>query len=361
MNAYVEQLECVSGYNIKVLQVDGEVFLVEDEQAHVECRKLWKVIREQKIGEPFIWTAGEQDVWGGVRADEAVFYIVKYKRKREITAFYSLLCLLAGKIVLGTVRENDITCINKDGRQEFLPEHPVMLQELMWDEEEEKHYSFAKEQELLAAIAKGDSERFYEIVDQGVFDYVHEEKKNEELYQRNVFISLLALASRAAIRGGVPSKTAYRQYEECLLKLDGLKVKEQMYLFIIKALHSFVELVEKERVSHTKNNYVEQAKLYVSKYYRQKLVVGDIAAYLGLNSSYLSHIFRKETGMTINEYIQKEKIAAAKKLLRNSDIDILGIAHYLSFSSQSYFGSVFRSITGTTPQKYRDEHKLREL
>lgn len=55
------------------------------------------------------------------------------------------------------------------------------------------------------------------------------------------------------------------------------------------------------------------------------------------NRSYLSTKFKKETGMIISDYIMKEKIEEAKRLLRYTDKSATAIAAYLGFSSQSHF------------------------
>lgn len=371
LNAYVKQLECVSGYKVIGLHEMESTFKmskrdldsIEDQQreniVQAIC-KMWPCIQKQRVGEPFVWTGEHTLRFGGVRANESLIYLVQYEEHKEVASFYSMLCLLGGNIVSGEVRENDIICLNEEGRHELLAQQKVKLYELVW-QEEEHHHSYADEEKLLNAITAGDKESLQAIIDGGFFRHVGITSKSALMHQRNICVVVIALATRAAIQGDVPSKEAYKLSNEFLLKLDTLYVKEQVYLFMIRVLHSFVDLVREEKSKRTKNSYVEQCKLYVAKYYRKKILISDIASHLGLNSSYLSHVFHKETGMTINEYIQKEKIRAAKNLLRNSDIDILSIAHYLSFSSQSYFGSVFRTLTGTTPQKYRDEHKIREL
>lgn len=58
----------------------------------------------------------------------------------------------------------------------------------------------------------------------------------------------------------------------------------------------------------------------------------------------------------VSSYIQSKKIETAQNMLCHSDYAISVISTTLAFPSQSYFTSVFREKTGTTPTQYRAEH-----
>ena len=78
-----------------------------------------------------------------------------------------------------------------------------------------------------------------------------------------------------------------------------------------------------------------------------------------LNETYLSKLFRKETGLSISEYIRNKKIEEAMALLRYSEKTSIEIATDLGFSSHSYFISVFKKVCGMTPKEYRNQHLRR--
>ncbi|WMT43155.1 helix-turn-helix transcriptional regulator [Paenibacillus sp. D2_2] len=58
--------------------------------------------------------------------------------------------------------------------------------------------------------------------------------------------------------------------------------------------------------------------------------------------------------MTVTEYIQRQKIEEAKKLLTFSDSSPLQTASLLNFHDQSHFTKVFKKYTGVTPRQYKD-------
>ena len=83
-----------------------------------------------------------------------------------------------------------------------------------------------------------------------------------------------------------------------------------------------------------------------------------LAEYVGLNPSYLSKLFSKETGMNVKAFVINEKVKTAENLLKNSDFSCLDISLALGFSSQSAFISTFKKYKGMTPKKYRERHYM---
>ena len=79
-----------------------------------------------------------------------------------------------------------------------------------------------------------------------------------------------------------------------------------------------------------------------------------MADYIGYNKYYMSKVFLKEYKMTISDYIKQQKIEVAKDFLKSTNLSVANISVKLCFSSPSYFSSVFRKITGITPNEYRN-------
>ena len=81
-----------------------------------------------------------------------------------------------------------------------------------------------------------------------------------------------------------------------------------------------------------------------------------LAEYVQLNETYLSKLFKKETGQSVSEYIRDRKVEEAAALLRYSEKTSVEIATDLGFSSHSYFISIFKKVMGMTPKEYRDQY-----
>ena len=87
-----------------------------------------------------------------------------------------------------------------------------------------------------------------------------------------------------------------------------------------------------------------------------KIEIGNIGNEIGANTTYLSELFHKTEGITIQKYIQREKIKLAKNMLQYSEYKTEDIANYLGFCSQSYFGKVFREYENLTPNQFRQKY-----
>ncbi|HDR7296345.1 TPA: helix-turn-helix transcriptional regulator, partial [Bacillus cytotoxicus] len=85
----------------------------------------------------------------------------------------------------------------------------------------------------------------------------------------------------------------------------------------------------------------------------QKISVKQLARMVNMNPNYLSILFKEEVGISLNEYIQRERVEEAKKLLTLTDYSLSDICAWLNFSDQSYFTKVFKKFTNKTPGKYR--------
>lgn len=103
---------------------------------------------------------------------------------------------------------------------------------------------------------------------------------------------------------------------------------------------------------------VTRCKEEVRRRLHTKITVEELARALNLSPSYLSRMFHREQGITITDYVAQEKIRTAQNMLLTTDLSYENIAYELGFSSQSYFGAVFKRLTGVTPREYRLE-KLR--
>lgn len=113
------------------------------------------------------------------------------------------------------------------------------------------------------------------------------------------------------------------------------------------------EKVKAAKQQDTGNPHVEKAKHYLSDHLTQEIGPEDAASAVGISRYHLSRLFKSMTGMTMGEYLIRERIEAAKQLLAASDRSIPQIASLLRFCDQSYFTAVFRRQTGLTPGEYR--------
>lgn len=98
---------------------------------------------------------------------------------------------------------------------------------------------------------------------------------------------------------------------------------------------------------------IEQIKIYTQRNYQKNLTVDFLASLFYMNSSYLSHLFRRQTGEKYVQYLNGIRIAKAKELLLTTDRKLYQIARAVGYDNVKYFFRVFKKWEGITPEQYR--------
>lgn len=100
---------------------------------------------------------------------------------------------------------------------------------------------------------------------------------------------------------------------------------------------------------------IDKVKRYISLHIGEELSREDIASYVYLNPDYLTRLFKKETGQTMIEYIQSERIESTKKLMETTNLSVSKIAEKMGYSNFSHFARMFRKHTGLSPLEYKKQ------
>ncbi len=94
-------------------------------------------------------------------------------------------------------------------------------------------------------------------------------------------------------------------------------------------------------------------KDYIQSHLDENLTRESLAALVYLTPDYLSHLFKRETGFSLTNYIIYERIEEAKRLLAGTGLNISDIATRCGFQNISYFSKQFKRFTGVTPREFR--------
>lgn len=111
---------------------------------------------------------------------------------------------------------------------------------------------------------------------------------------------------------------------------------------------------EKEKENGDSNFIVDSINRYINENIRKKITLKDVSEYLGYSPNYVGQLYKKHTGMYINEYIIKMKMEYAKTLLRIPQNQVGTVAEMLGYSDRAYFIKQFKEFYGVTPKIYRD-------
>lgn len=101
------------------------------------------------------------------------------------------------------------------------------------------------------------------------------------------------------------------------------------------------------------NNLVCGIINYINQNIKNKIAIKDIADDFYFNRFYIMKLFKKELGISINEYINKKRIYDSLTQIKNTNDSFLTIALDNGFNSLEYFSESFKNVIGTSPRTYK--------
>ena len=127
--------------------------------------------------------------------------------------------------------------------------------------------------------------------------------------------------------------------DSCLLHLLSLSQ-------YVKPQNSYVENV-------SENKHLGTALKYISDNFKKAdFRISHISEAIGISENHLRAIFRQEMGMSIRDYVIKERINIAVTLLKNSNYNINEIAQFCGYNDYKQFSEQFKKIMGVPPSRY---------
>ena len=152
-------------------------------------------------------------------------------------------------------------------------------------------------------------------------------------------------------------------------KITDFKLKSDVFIGAYQVISIYIEqylisifenkaLKEQEFYQNKKNiEIVTEINNYLVKNIDKKLTNYDISEKFNYSISMLNKFFKEYFGKTIHEHFLSLKIEAAKKLLREQKISVYKISDFLCFSDPQNFSRVFKKHTGITPNDYINKIK----
>lgn len=138
--------------------------------------------------------------------------------------------------------------------------------------------------------------------------------------------------------------------------IENLKVKIKPLCYMLRLLQIYLG---DTKVNNSGNVLFDNILAYVQRNFMQEITINDIANACLCSESTVSHLFKKQTGKTINEFITELRIKQAKNLLKTTDISISEIAVMCGFININYFPTIFKKYTTLTPTQYRTKNSPR--
>lgn len=105
------------------------------------------------------------------------------------------------------------------------------------------------------------------------------------------------------------------------------------------------------------NTLISKILQYINKNYTYNITMEKLSEKFNYSVSAISHQFKKETGVSLNKYIENLRMKSAKSLMLETDLQLTEIALSLGFCNVAYFSTLFKRHMGITPSEYRRKIK----
>jgi two-component system response regulator YesN len=145
-------------------------------------------------------------------------------------------------------------------------------------------------------------------------------------------------------------------YERAESSLGLVWRREQAQRLLTDAFSEYFDAVRENR-SYQNDQPIAMAKEYIAGHYADECSLDDVANHVHLTPNYLSSLFKKKTGVAMNNYIALFRINKAKLLLKETDEPIQDIAGSVGYRDLKHFRRVFKQNVGISPAKYRSLYK----
>lgn len=229
------------------------------------------------------------------------------------------------------------------------------------DIDEIEHRPPTEEFMFYRAVMSGDVDAVRKNCEQGRFvesEGVGVLSRNPVTNLKYHFAITTAMITRLCKQNGMELEQAFRLSDFYIQKLDDIHTVEGVKILHDEMVMDYTEKMRRHFRNDTNSKHINACKEYIYSHIKERITIEDLADEFGVSASYLSRLFKKETGISVSAYIRQQKIEIAKNLLQFSGYSIIDIANRLSFSSQSHFIQQFRESVGMTPKKYRDLHYM---
>lgn len=228
---------------------------------------------------------------------------------------------------------------------EFQQEIPVaMLEE-----------RYATETRILDAVSRGDVDAAFEACHQ-MARFTYGGRLAGSLYQvKNKLIVFNTLLRKAIERSKVHPYYIDKISTRYANRIESMTMEEEQTVMgdMVREYCAYVRRYSLKDYSPLVQKVINHINLNLGS----QLSLKSLAAMCYISPSYLSNLFKQETGTTLIDYINTQRINRAAHLLMTTDKSVAAAAEAVGIMDVNYFTKMFKKSMGTTPTQYRREHR----
>mgnify|MGYP000902033131 CR=1 FL=1 len=212
------------------------------------------------------------------------------------------------------------------------------------------------ERNITASLKSLDRRKLRDCID-GVFGKIIERKASyKSIYM--ICAELINIVNRVARECAVDVKMIYSDGDVPYNEIKKYETIMEVKNWILGVYEKLISLLEKLKINPDYNEPTRRAMEFIQKNFAKNISLNDAAEYAGVNSSYLSRVFKEDCGKGFIEYLNLVRVEHAKRLIENGDAKLKEIVKEVGFNSYTYFFKVFKDISGMTPLEYEELCKV---
>lgn len=234
------------------------------------------------------------------------------------------------------------------------------LQNLLAKQQEEEYFHISMEEEFAfyRDIASGNPDILQGDIASQNWEHMGILSANPLQNMKYHHVILIAMITRFCIEGGLEPEQSFTLSDLLIRKVDQCTSQEELTGIKVEAVTAFTNAMHELRQGKALSYHVQHGVDYIVRHMSHPLSSREVAAALGLHPEYLSKLFKKETGYTLQQYILHKKCETSCYMLKNSTISCTDISSFLGFASCSHYIRCFHREYGVTPGQYRRNEDL---
>ena len=133
------------------------------------------------------------------------------------------------------------------------------------------------------------------------------------------------------------------------------KASQSMLDFVLWASFLLTTAFGKKQELEQQQTLSQKVQRYIRAHFSEPIDRNSIAASMYLSPEHLGKMYKKETGTSIKDYLTEYRLQKARELLKTPGIRISDAALAVGFDNFTYFSTMFKKQTGLTPNEYRKQ------
>lgn len=164
-------------------------------------------------------------------------------------------------------------------------------------------------------------------------------------------VATIAVAIHYAILGGLDESEAYQMSDRYIQEIDFLQTMEECIDYLCEKAIELATRVKENTIPQCYSSLINKCVHLIHVNLHSRLKIADIAKSLHVSRDYLSQAFKRETGISVHQYILNQKMNEAVNMLVLG-MSVNEISYTLCFCNESHFIQLFRKKYGQTPTAY---------